>query len=522
MFRCSVVVFIAFIAPLGVLAGTEDLYSQCTLPTKRVELIAFDAGSGRDTISFGHHPSASRGRDSIFCENEVPPMPPSGIFELRFVNPPGYEGQQPPVGMGQGFYHDYRAQYSPTQIDTHKVRFQPGAGGYPVTLSWSIPSLLAMCDSARLVDEFGGVVATARMHQVSSLVVTNPAVTTLLLLKFGAVEVPSPPTLVFPSHGSVNHPAALNLQWGTSSGAITYRLQLANDSTFLTPILDQSGLAIVTFPVSGLLASTTYFWRVAATNGAGTGGWSAASRFSTQGLPGLPVLASPPDGSTNQPSSLDLTWGPAPDASSYHLQVSTDVGFSSLVLDDSSEGGISRSLTLSPGQQYFWRVRGQNAMGSGNWSSPWSFTTESFVTNAYGFVSGWNLVSLPLAVVDPRRVVLFPTATSGAFSFTAQGYQVRDSLLNGTGYWIKMDSTRTVSMTGLPVQRDTVDVRAGWNIIGSIFSPVDVSAIIQIPAGIIQSSFFGYTNGYATTDTLHPARGYWVKLSTNGKLVLSQ
>src|SRR5262245_15052508 len=117
---------------------SENSNAACAPPGKRTSIIVTDAGLGRDTVYFGHDPLATRGRDTSFCEHELPPLPPSGIFDLRFANPPGYEGQQPPAGFGQGFLHDYRQQISPAQIDTHRVKFQPSTGGYPMTVSWTI------------------------------------------------------------------------------------------------------------------------------------------------------------------------------------------------------------------------------------------------------------------------------------------------------------------------------------------------------------------------------------------------
>jgi hypothetical protein len=66
-----------------------------------------------------------------------------------------------------------------------------------------------------------------------------------------------------------------------------------------------------------------------------------------------------------------------------------------------------------------------------------------------------------------------------------------------------------------------MDVLQGWNIIGSISSPVSVGSIIQIPGGIVSSSYFGYgSTGYTSATSLDPMRGYWVKVNQNGKLVL--
>jgi hypothetical protein len=136
--------------------------------------------------------------------------------------------------------------------------------------------------------------------------------------------------------------------------------------------------------------------------------------------------------------------------------------------------------------------------------------------------AGWNLISLPLDVSNGSAKVLFPTATSGPYEFVQSiGYVPRDTLVKGVGYWLKFDSPQNVSITGLVRNADTIPVSAGWNIIGSISVPVDTGSIVQIPPGIVQSGYFGYNGGYMAVDTIEPARGYWVKVSSSGDLVLS-
>ena len=319
------------VAVLGVTALPNSSLGACTAPTKRTSLVVADAGSGKDTVYFGHHPSATHGRDTSLCEHELPPPPPGAIFDLRFVNPPGYEGQQPPSGFGQGFYHDYRQQVSPTQIDTHRVRFQPSSGGFPMTVSWEIPSLRAICDSAWLVDEFGGSIVNVRMHVLSSANITNPAINSLLLLKFGTVEIPSIPILQSPADGAVQQPSVLTLSWTSVNQALTYRVQIASDPLFTSIVLDDSAVTgnsrQVTLPVAG----TTYYWRVLATNFAGSSGWSAQRSFSVMALPGAVLLLSPPNGQTGVGNMAALHWMSAANASLYQVVVSNDSLFGVVV-----------------------------------------------------------------------------------------------------------------------------------------------------------------------------------------------
>lgn len=133
----------------------------------------------------------------------------------------------------------------------------------------------------------------------------------------------------------------------------------------------------------------------------------------------------------------------------------------------------------------------------------------------------WNIISVPVSVDDLQRSAVFPTSVSNAYAFTPSGYASRDTLSYGTGYWLKFPSTQVISVSGGLVVRDTISVIQGWNMIGSISSPVPVGSIVQIPAGIISSQFFGYASGaYSSSTVINPMQGYWVKVTQNGKLVL--
>jgi photosystem II stability/assembly factor-like uncharacterized protein len=138
--------------------------------------------------------------------------------------------------------------------------------------------------------------------------------------------------------------------------------------------------------------------------------------------------------------------------------------------------------------------------------------------------SGWNIVSIPVAVGDRRKTLVFPTSVSDAFAYTPAGYGPDDTLDYGVGYWLKFAAAQSLSLPGGAIPADTIDVVQGWNLIGSISAPVPINSIIQVPAGIIVSQYFGYNSGggYGATSSIDPMRGYWVKVNQNGRLVLPE
>ncbi|TAK53410.1 MAG: hypothetical protein EPO24_14380 [Bacteroidetes bacterium] len=130
----------------------------------------------------------------------------------------------------------------------------------------------------------------------------------------------------------------------------------------------------------------------------------------------------------------------------------------------------------------------------------------------------WNMVSLPLRVADERKTTLFPSSISSAFKFT--GSYVVDTLIErGIGYWLKFGAPQNVNIAGDIVEEDSLDVIAGWNMLGSLSDTVSTSCITPVGTSI-ESPFFGYNNGYVQSDGIVPCKAYWVKVSGNGQLVL--
>ncbi|MDI6767756.1 MAG: choice-of-anchor J domain-containing protein [Bacteroidota bacterium] len=141
------------------------------------------------------------------------------------------------------------------------------------------------------------------------------------------------------------------------------------------------------------------------------------------------------------------------------------------------------------------------------------------VSISIAYDEGWNLISVPLIVDDYNKIILYPTAISEAFAYNGS-YIITETLENGKGYWLKFGAAQNLELAGDSLASDTIDVAAGWNMIGALTSSVAVDSIIQVPADIVVSKFFMYDGTYTNADTLSPGRGYWVKVKQNGKLIM--
>jgi hypothetical protein len=145
---------------------------------------------------------------------------------------------------------------------------------------------------------------------------------------------------------------------------------------------------------------------------------------------------------------------------------------------------------------------------------------RSIIRAAVHKIRGWNLASLPVTAADPRLQTIFPSASSQAYEYNGQ-YIPSDTLVPGTGYWIKFAETSDTVTTGEVIISGSITVHTGWNMIGSITAPVAAASITSDPPNITTGRFFGYNQGYVPCDTLYPAKGYWVKVAQDGNLTLT-
>lgn len=78
------------------------------------------------------------------------------------------------------------------------------------------------------------------------------------------------------------------LTWNALIGVTSYRLQLASDFNFTNILRDTSGISGTSCSLSGLSATTKYFWRISALTVDGVRYWSDAFWFKT--TPPVPVI----------------------------------------------------------------------------------------------------------------------------------------------------------------------------------------------------------------------------------------
>jgi len=113
--------------------------------------------------------------------------------------------------------------------------------------------------------------------------------------------------------------------WGASTGATEYFLDVSNDIGFTSLLAGYSNLNVgngATYNVSGLIPGTVYYYRLRAHNTSGTSGNSGS----------IAVLLIPPNPTLSvigiiTQTSVTVSWNPSKGAAGYLLDVSTQANF---------------------------------------------------------------------------------------------------------------------------------------------------------------------------------------------------
>jgi hypothetical protein len=203
-----------------------------------------------------------------------------------------------------------------------------------------------------------------------------------------SATLPAAPTLITPASGAASVSVTPSFDWSDVSGATSYRFQLSTSNSFNTTIVDSLNVTQSQFslPVS-LSNSTTYYWRVAAKNTAGTGVYSSIFSFSTVlAPPPIVTLISPANGALGIPLTPVMSWEIIPATVTYNLQIATDLNFNNTIYSimTSSSFHTVAAGTLQLNTLYFWRVRASNAGGPGPYSAVRNFRSTSVSITSIG------------------------------------------------------------------------------------------------------------------------------------------
>jgi hypothetical protein len=150
--------------------------------------------------------------------------------------------------------------------------------------------------------------------------------------------------------------------------------------------------------------------------------------------------------------------------------------------------------------------------------------------------SGWNLISLPVQPANTAIATVL-SGIAGAYevvwAYPGQSWKVYDpndaggstltTMQAGMGYWIKMTSAKTLSVSGA-APSSSLSLSSGWNLVGySGTSCATASTALSSLGSALQVSwgypgqvwqFYDPTNsGGSTLGNLCPGTGYWIDVN---------
>ncbi len=153
------------------------------------------------------------------------------------------------------------------------------------TVGFSVDPVAPPGASALTIGSTGAATVGSYPIQVSGASTTGIQSRTVTFDLFSAT--PGGVTPVSPAVYAVNQELRPTFAWSAATQAGTYDLQVAIDPSFVTIVVDATGIVGASYtPTADLAVATQHYWRVRASNDCGAGAWSTVRRFATRALPG--------------------------------------------------------------------------------------------------------------------------------------------------------------------------------------------------------------------------------------------
>jgi hypothetical protein len=243
--------------------------------------------------------------------------------------------------------------------------------------------------------------------------------------------VPNCATLSTPNNGTTGISlSGTNVTWSAPIGGgcpTGYRLFFGTNNP-PTNIVNGSQLGDVVTAATGTLnPSTTYYWRIVPYNSGGDAlNCTTVNAFTTCDLPVAPVVSA---GSAMQCNQFTANWASSTLASGYFLDVASDNAFANILTgyNNLNVGNNTSAIVsgLNIGTNYYYRVRGYNACGTGTSNSFTTVMTTPIPAVpsispgtspvCQGFTANWSSVTHATAY-------MLTVASDNGFSNIVSGY----------------------------------------------------------------------------------------------------
>jgi hypothetical protein len=148
-----------------------------------------------------------------------------------------------------------------------------------------------------------------------------------------------------------------------------------------------------------------------------------------------------------------------------------------------------------------------------------------FTSGTVSIGNRWNLVSYPgYNATNNNATTCWSNRTPATNTYKWTGAYSADTVITpGVGYWMKHNGARNYTFSNIYyAAKKSVDVTAGWNIVGAYDYAVTTSNITTVPANTRTGIIYGYTpgSGYSSISTLDVGKACWVKVTQAGQVNL--
>jgi hypothetical protein len=172
-----------------------------------------------------------------------------------------------------------------------------------------------------------------------------------------------------------------------------------------------------------------------------------------------------------------------------------------------TENGDERTVTLPHlGNDLFYTMNLKQYVAD---SGPTEFTQ----TISLG--SGWNMIGSGnnTTFTENSNIV------SSFYNFSSGGYSTSLTMDAYKGYFVRASSATTLNITTYhDTNSITINLSSGWNMISTIYD-----STVQDDNNILVSSFYNFNSGgYSTSTDLDAFKGYFIRASGVGSIILNK
>jgi hypothetical protein len=211
----------------------------------------------------------------------------------------------------------------------------------------------------------------------------------------GTVTIPTAPSSLV---ATANSSSQITINWtDNSTNEISFIVERSLSSSSGFAQVATVGSNVTSYVNTGLASGTTYYYRVAATNSAGTSFYSNVANATTTTVVTIPIAPSSLVATTNSSSQITINWTDnSNNETSFVIErsLSSSSGFAQVATVGSNVTSYVNTA-LASGTSYYYRVAATNSAGTSAYSNVANATTQnstSTVITIDGNTSDWSNV----------------------------------------------------------------------------------------------------------------------------------